>query len=106
MKFVDVFIDSNPNTPEGCGLRFKAENEPRPVSRVRYSTSPNETIICRVVGWSSEGACPAFAITVEDSGSGTAELVTGGEWGLQLTPENGEPFGEAYLLLAREDLLD
>jgi hypothetical protein len=97
-RFIDVFIDPNPNTPEGCGLRFKSESEPRPVATVRYDGALHD-----VVGWSSEGGGtprPALAATVEDSGAGTAVLVYGADWGLQLTPrDGGAPFGEPYLLL-------
>jgi CubicO group peptidase (beta-lactamase class C family) len=96
--FIDVFIEPNPNTPEGCGLRFKSEAAPRAVHAVRYDGA-----LYDVAGWSSAGGgtpCPALAATVEDSGAGTATLVYGGDWGLRLTPrDGGRPFGEAYLLL-------
>jgi hypothetical protein len=96
--FIDVFVEPNDNAPEGSGQRFKAEDEARPVSRVRW-----EGRWCRVSGWSSDGdgsPCAAQAITVEDSGSGTAVLIFGGDWGVRLQPEDGSPaFGEAYLLV-------
>jgi hypothetical protein len=96
--FIDVFVEPNDNAPDGSGLRFKAEGAPRAVARVRYDGRD-----CDVVGWSSAGGgsrCAAQAAIVEDSGSGTALLVWGGDWGVRLTPlDGGAPFGEPYLLL-------
>lgn len=98
-RFIDVFVDENPGCPEGCGLRFKSESAARPISRVEL-----EGRGCAVTGWSSAGGgtpCEAFAATVDDSGSGTALLIFGGDWGLRFTPTDGSPaFGEPYLLLA------
>src|SRR5207247_5769637 len=81
-RYVDVFIDPNPNTPDGCGQRFRAEDVARPVATVRWDDD-----VCDVVGWSSVGGgspCAAWAIVVEDSSAGTAVLVYGGDWGLRL----------------------
>jgi hypothetical protein len=103
-RFIDVFVDPNPNVADGCGLRFKAEDPPRPVSRIRY-----EGALFTVQGWSSADGgrpCPAYAVTVEDSGSGTATLVYGGDWGLRLKPDSGGTVvGEPYLLLAPSAVL-
>jgi len=100
-RFIDVFVEPNPNAPEGSGLRWKSEGEPRPVARVRH-----EGRWCRVEGWSSADGgspCGAQAIPVEDSSAGTALLIVGGDWGVRLTPLDGAPpFGEAYLLLSAE----
>ncbi|HZS37554.1 MAG TPA: hypothetical protein VFF06_12045 [Polyangia bacterium] len=101
--FIDVFVEANPNTSEECGLRFKAESEPRVVSRVRLDGRD-----CALAGWSSAGggsACEARAAKVEDSSAGSAILIYGGDWGLRLTPDGGEPFGEPYLLLANESIV-
>ena len=96
--YIDVFVDPNPNTPEGCGLRFKAHEGPaRPISQVQY-----EGAACAVVGWSSANGgspVPAQVVLVEDSSAGTAALVFGGDWGLRITPPTGTAFGEPYLLL-------
>ncbi len=103
-RYIDVFIEPNPNTPEGCGQRFKSESPPRLVSLVRYDDG-----LCQVSGWSSAAGgspCPALASVVEDSGSGTAVLIHGGDWGLRITPRaGGESYGEPYLLLAPEAVL-
>lgn len=97
-RFIDVFVDPNPNAPEGCGLRFKAERRPGPVRRLLLDDRWHE-----VTGWSSAdggSGCPAQAALVEDSGAGSAVLVFGGDWGIRLTPvDGGAPFGESHLLL-------
>jgi hypothetical protein len=100
-RFIDVFVEPNPNAPEGAGLRWRSESEPRAVARVRVDGR-----WCAVAGWSSAGGgtpCEARAITVEDSSAGTAVLVIGGDWGVRMQPEDGSPpFGEAYLLLVAD----
>src|SRR5262245_40838905 len=101
-RFVNLFIDPNPNCAEGCGQRFQTVSEPRPVRRIRYDAGAGEIVVCRVSGWSSaEGGvpCPAHAAQVEDSGAGVATLVYGGDWGIRLVPEgDGPPVGLPYLL--------
>ncbi len=109
LRFVDVFIDPNPNCPEGCGRRFQTTGEPREVRRVLYWAGADEAILCDVTGWSSAGGgtpCEAWAVPVEDSGAGVVILVHGGDWGLRLTPCDGqEPFGEPCILVDEEDLV-
>ncbi|MBI1951769.1 MAG: hypothetical protein HYS34_10465 [Acidobacteria bacterium] len=109
-RFVNVFIEPNPNCPDGCSQRFQATSEPRDVRLIRYSPGGDETVLCDVAGWSSAGdgtPCPARAVGVEDSGAGVATLVYGGDWGLRLLPRDGrEPFGEPYLLLDAEAILE
>jgi hypothetical protein len=104
LRTISLFIEPNPNCPEGCDQRFSACGEPRPVTWVRHSSGDDESILCDVFGWSSAGGgspCPARAVAVEDSSSGVSTLVYGGDWGLRLTPRGGgEPFGAPYLLLA------
>jgi hypothetical protein len=106
---VNVFIEPNPNCPEGCGSRFETAGDARPVTAVRYFIGAEESILCDVVGWSSLGGgtpCAAWAAPVEDSGAGVSTLVYGGDWGLRLTPRDGrEPFGEPYLLLDAEAVI-
>ena len=109
-RFVNLFIDPNPNCPEGCVQRFQAASEPRSVRLVRYARGGEEAVEHEVVGWASAGggtACPALAVAVEDSGAGVATLLYGGDWGLRLTPRDGRPaFGEPYLLLDEEAILE
>lgn len=103
-RFINLFIDPNPNCPEGCDLRFSACGDPRRVTWVRREDGDDS--VFDVVGWSSAGGgspCDAWAAPVEDSGAGVSILVYGGDWGLRLTPrDGGDPSGEPYLLLADE----
>ncbi|HEU4403501.1 MAG TPA: hypothetical protein VFT43_15495 [Candidatus Polarisedimenticolia bacterium] len=108
-RSVDIFIDPNPNCPDGCGQRFLAVGDPRPVTRLRYWSGAEISIDCDVTGWSSAGGgtpCEAQAVTVEDSGAGVSTLVYGGDWGLRLMPRDGSaPFGEPYLLVDDDSLI-
>ncbi|MBI4203011.1 MAG: hypothetical protein HY532_07870 [Chloroflexi bacterium] len=66
---------------------------------------------CRVTGWSSEEdgmPCDAYLVKVGDSGSGTAYLLYGGDWGVRLMPgdateewslDSPRQWGEPYMLL-------
>ena len=109
-RFVNLFIDPNPNCPDGCSQRFQATSEPRTVRRIRYSPGDGTTLECEVMGWSSAAggaSCPAFCVHVEDSGAGVATLLYGGDWGLRLVPRDGRPpFGEPYLLVDDEAILE
>jgi hypothetical protein len=107
-RFVDVIVEPNDGC-EPCALRFKMEDEPRPVRAVRWAGDDDRAVECDVVGWSSTSGgspVPAMAVTIEDSSSGVATLVWGGDWGLRLTPrDGGVPFGESHLRLAPVDVL-
>lgn len=107
LEFIDVLVDETAACA-GCAMRWKAESRPRAVVRVRFCPEQGGEFLCTVVGWSSTGggtACTASAVTVEDSGGGTAVLVWGGDWGLRLHPDAGGPvLAEPYLLLAPEDI--
>ena len=109
-EFINLFIDPNPNCPEGCDQRFFATSAPRSVRLVQYSSGGDDSAACEVSGWTSRGGGtpgPAYAVLVEDSGAGVATLVYGGDWGLRLTPRDGRPpFGEPYLLLDEESILE
>lgn len=107
-RFIDIFIDPNPNCPEGCSRRFQASGESQPARAVRYWFGVDDPVPCDLTGWSSAGGgspCAAHAAPVDDSGAGVSLLVYGGDWGLRLTPRDGRPpFGEPYLLLDPDDL--
>jgi hypothetical protein len=104
--FIDVLVEETEGCP-GCAMRWKAESPVRVVASVRYAPETGDPVVCRVSGWSADGPGPATAVTVEDSGGGTAVLVWGGDHGLRLHPQDGEgrsPFAEPYLLLGPEDV--
>jgi hypothetical protein len=106
-RFVEVLVEANGDC-EGATLRFRTEGSRREISSLVYPAGAGERIPCEVTGWSSENGgtvCPARAVPVEDSGSGIAILIYGGDWGLKLTPKDGSaPFAEPYLLLSAESL--
>ena len=106
MQSIDVYVEQN-DACDGCALRFKAEDSPQEVHLVRTYADDDHPIVCRVIGMSPAGPLPALRCTIEDSSSGTAVLVWGGEWGLRLTPvDGGETFGESHLRLAPDDILE
>ena len=108
-RYVNIFIEPNPNCLEGCSQRFTTAEAARVVRSVEYAVQSDRTVVCDVTGWSSDGGgtpCGAQAVTVEDSDAGVATLVYGGDWGLRLSPRDGSvPFGEPYLLLADDSLI-
>jgi len=108
-RFIDILVDEN-DACEGCGLRFKMEDEPRPIRAVRWYGDDDRPVECDVTGWSAEAggsSVPALGCTIEDSSAGVAVLVWGGDWGLRLSPRDGRPaFGESHLRISPEDVLD
>jgi hypothetical protein len=106
--FVDVLVEET-ELCKGCVMRWKAESAPRVVEAVLYEPETGGEGRYLVRGWSSvDGGspCPATAVTVEDSGGGTAVLVWGGDLGLRLEPQDGgATLAEPYLLLDPAALL-
>ena len=84
-----VLIDANENCAEGGSWRFHPLESGRPVSRVRlYETAPTGEWF-DVIGWTGKPAdptCDAMMQKIDDSGSGVAWLITGGDWGVRLKP--------------------
>ena len=90
---------------------FEGKGEPRCIQHLVAPDPIGDDQNCHVTGWSSSGACPAYAILVEDSGEGILMLVYGGDEGIRLQPAKGpeewdlddsNQWGEACLLLHRE----
>jgi hypothetical protein len=112
MEYTHVEVETNPNSLMSANLVFKNLTEPFRVTGVRIFEGEPEGRLCDVTGWSSEGdgnPVDAYAVQVEDSGSGAAYLVYGGDWGLRLRPANAgsdwgaddaEQWGETHLVLA------
>jgi hypothetical protein len=111
-RYVDVYVEASELCPEGCVMRWKAEDAPRAVARVRYTDDFGQTRLCGVFGRAisdggGERSVRAMAVTVEDSGSGTAILIYGGDLGLEILPEDGSPrTGQPYLMLCSEDVIE
>jgi hypothetical protein len=84
-----LLIDANDNCAEGGSWRFHDLEPPRPVACVRLYASAPAGEWFDVVGWSSDPdrpACGAMMRKIDDSGSGVAWLITGGERGVRLKP--------------------
>ncbi|MBI4198316.1 MAG: hypothetical protein HY533_04320 [Chloroflexi bacterium] len=90
---------------------FDAQGERVKAARVKAYPPRGAYGWCRITGWSSVGGgtpCDAYSVKVGDSGSGTAYLVYGGDWGVRLMAgdaqeawslESHRQWGEPYLLL-------
>ena len=116
--YTHIEVEASDNCPMSANMAFKNLSEPFVVTRVRLFEGEPEGRIYAVTGWSSAGGgtpVPAAAVQVEDSGSGGAYLLYGGDLGIRLrpldSPETGwtltadDQWGETHLVLAdREDL--
>ena len=109
-------VENSENFEGSLFLRFKDVGPAQPLLQVKlYDRSPRGEW-CDVVGWTDnevEPNCPAFAQLVEDSGSGVAYLIFGGNCGIRIklattkepwSLESSNQWGESHLLLA--DLKD
>lgn len=84
-------------------MRFRAQDEPTAVARVRWESEDGAFGIWDVEGRDAHGApVPALARAVDDSSAGTSILVVGGARGLKLTLDSGEVAFEPYLLVSRD----
>lgn len=115
-RSIEVEVEHNENT-YGVPLRiFSATAEPYQISHIKMDVRGQTGIPHSVTGWSSAdggSSCPAYCVSVEDSGAALSYLVFGGDWGLRFKPAdsvqgwghgNEDQFGEPCLLLA--DLSD
>lgn len=115
-SYTHIDVEANENSPMMANMVFHNLGEPVRVVRVRLYEGRPEGEVFAVTGWSSAdgGApCDAFAVPVDDSGSGNAYLVYGGDWGVRLRPltaqewriDAPDQWGETHLVLAdAEDL--
>ncbi len=107
-------IESNLNFDGSYFIRFKEIGPPRRVTHLKSYERCSRGEWCVITGWCDDPdqpLCPVYAQRVEDSGSGSAFIVYGGNWGLRLKPENEikdwdlyDPgqWGEGYLSLGDE----
>ena len=109
--FIQVDVKAGRNYKESLELMFNGMGEPRVITKVLTEDRNGVTRMHKVTGWSSEGACDAIAVVVEDSGAGSARLILGGDEGIRLMPDDLEEewsldsanqWGEACLLLAED----
>ena len=110
-SYTHIDIEANDNSPMMANMVFHNLAEPVRVTRVRIYEGQAEGALFDVTGWSSEGGgtpCDAYAVPVDDSGSGGAYLIYGGDWGVRLRPiearewriEAPDQWGETHLVLA------
>ena len=114
--YTEISVEASENCPMSAHQVFKNLSEPVRLSMLRLYEGGPEPALYHVTGWSSSGSpCDAFAVRVEDSGSGSAFLVYGGDWGIRLRPAGSgggwdltdpSQWGETHLILAdAEDLI-
>ncbi len=84
MPFIEVDAESGENSDMALNRVFDAREEPYPVTTVFALRRDGSEGPCAVTGWSADGACPAYAAKVWDSGDGVALLVYGGGEGIRL----------------------
>ncbi|MBX3264091.1 MAG: hypothetical protein KIS78_35805 [Labilithrix sp.] len=105
--FVDVRVEEHDALPDGCSLRFRAQDAGAAVTEIAWESDDGVAGTWRVEAASSDGARgPATAFAVDDSSAGTSMLIVGGDHGLRLTSlATGETVAEPYLLLSRAALV-
>ena len=84
MPFIEVEVEAGENSDMSLLRVFDAREEPREVTRVVTLRRDGSEGPCAVTGWSVDGACPAYAASVWDSGDGVALLIYGGDEGIRL----------------------
>ena len=111
MAFIEVDVQSGPNTDWAVVKMFEAKEEAREVTRVACGRPDGTTGVCQVTGWSAAGPAPAYAAPVGDSGEGVVLLVFGGDEGIRLKPgdsvepwdlDSPDQWGEPCLLLPHD----
>ena len=110
--YTHIEVESNDNCPMSANQVFKNLADPFRVAQVRIFEGGAESTLCAITGWTSDPGRPlveAFAVEVEDSGSGAAWLVYGGDYGLRLKAADADQewdltdptqWGETHLVLA------
>ena len=108
MPFIEIEVDAGENSDMSLMRVFDAREEPHEVTRVVTMRRDGSDGWCAVTGWSAEGACPAYATKVWDSGDGVALLIYGGDEGIRLMAADSDArwnlaaigqWGEPCLLL-------
>ncbi len=102
--WVEVYVEPHDALPDGASMRFKANDAPRPVTRVHYESDDGDDGVWEVRAPTEEGIPkPAMTCLTDDSGAGQSALVYGGDLGLRLTQGDLE-IAEPWLLLDPNDV--
>jgi hypothetical protein len=91
---MQIEVEPNPNCQGSEQYIFNEIEETRPIRGIRVEDRGRE-VVCDVTGVSTGGGwVQAYATKINDSGNGTAYLITGGEWGIRIKPSHltGEPW--------------
>lgn len=106
-RYIDVDVEENDN----CWPLHRIFQTLGPVQAITAVAAPDPMgadAMRHVTGWSADGPCPAYAVSVADSGEGVVTLIFGGDEGIRLKPfdsqeswDLGSPhqWGEPCLLL-------
>lgn len=104
-------VEENSNCEGMPQLIFNTMATAGRISHVKTSKSGRDMTFHPITGWSSEGGgspCDAWAVRIEESGTGEGLLIYGGDWGLRVMPpnvheewdiESANQWGETYLIL-------
>ena len=99
MPIVAVQVEEHEALPDGCSLRFKAQDDGAPIARVTWESDDGVAGTWSVEAEALDGSrAPATAYRVDDSSAGTSLLIVGGARGLRLTLGTTR-VAEPYLLL-------
>lgn len=102
-SFIDVLVDEHEALPDGCCMRFRAQESGVKIERVVWESEDGTGGVWHVEGRGADGeSVPALAYAVDDSSAGTSILVVGGRFGLRLRSiDTAEEAAEPYLLVSR-----
>lgn len=106
--FIDVHVVEHDALPDGCSLRFRAQDAGVAVQEIVWESDDGVGGTWRVeAAFAGDARAPATAFPVDDSSAGTSILIVGGDHGLRLTSRaTGETVAEPYLLLSRTAVRD
>ena len=104
-------IEENPNCEATPLQLFEALSPPRAVEKM-WLEKEGERALYWVTGVEEGTPCPAYAVKVSDSGSGSSFLIYGGNWGIRFKPvafekepwdlTNSRQWGEPYKFYGNE----
>lgn len=106
---MELNIEANSNCGEEGQFVFMESSAPRSIDWIMVSVKGQDQKF-KIVGVHKDGSFgSAFAVSIDDSGEGTAFLIYGGEWGVRYQPEslqdawdlsNSAQLGDPYKIYA------
>jgi len=99
MVFVAVQVEEHEALPDGCSMRFKAQDDGTAIDEVQWESDDGVAGTWTVEAEALDGTrSSAMSYRVDDSSAGTSLLIVGGAHGLRLTLGSTH-VAEPYLLL-------